>query len=68
MAVNQKGCFVTPQDIDEFLEDVASDFEVPDTSDELEDEGKSLVLLIGIFMGYFTFLEDFFAFEKEIFR
>ena len=64
MAVNQKGSFVTPQDIDEFLEDVASGFEVPDTSDE----GKCLVLLIGIFMGYFTFLQDFFAFEKEIFR
>ena len=38
---------------------VASDFEVSDTSDGSGGEGKSLVILIGIVTGYFTFLEDF---------
>ena len=36
----KKGHFVTPEEIDEFLDDLASDFEVPDTSDESEDKGN----------------------------
>ena len=53
----KKGRFVTPEEIDEFLDDLASDFEV---SDESEDEGKCLMLFIEIFRGYFTFLKDFY--------
>ena len=64
---DKKGCFVTPEEIDGFLEDLPSDFEVCYTYDESEDDGKSLVLLIGNFTEYSTFLEDFFTFEKAIF-
>ena len=68
MADNKKGCFVKPEEIDELLENLASDFEVSDTSDESEFKDKFLVLLTGTLMGYFAFLDNFFAFEKEIFR
>ena len=57
----KKGRFVTPEEIDEFLDNLASDFEVSDTSDESEDEGKCLVLFTEIFRGYFTFLKDFYG-------
>ena len=65
MADNKKGRFVILEEFYEFLEDVASDFEVSDTSDESEDQDKSLVLLIGIFIGYFTFLEGYILLRKN---
>ena len=68
MADKKKGCFVKPEKIDELLENLASDFEVSDTSDESEFKDKFLVLLTCTLMGYFIFLDNFFAFEKEIFR
>ena len=55
----KKGRFVRPEEIGEFLDNLASDFEVSDTSDESEDEGKCLVLFTEIFRGYFTFFEWF---------
>ena len=57
----KKGRFVTPEEIYKFLDDLASDFEVSDTSDESENEGKCVVLFTEIFRGYFTFLEDFYG-------
>ena len=57
----KKGRLVTPEEIDEFLDDLAPDFKVSDTSDKSEDEGKCLVLFTEIFRGYFTFLKDFFG-------
>ena len=53
----KKGRFVRPEEIGEFLDNLAS--EVSDTSDESEDEGKCLVLFTEIFRGYFTFFEGF---------
>ena len=57
----KKGRLVTPEEIDEFLDDLAPDFKVSDTSDKSEDEGKCLVLFTEIFRGYFTFLKDFYG-------
>ena len=67
MADKKKGCFVKPEKIDELLENLASDFEVSDTSDESEFKDKFLVLLTRTLIRYFIFLDNFFAFEKEIF-
>ena len=63
----KKGHFVTPEEIDEFLDDIASDFEVSDTSDKSEDEGKCLVLFTEIFRGCFTFLKDFYFFSVKVY-
>ena len=57
---SKKGVFVTPEDIDKFLDDLASDFEVSDTSDESDNEGTCLVLFTEMFREYFTFLKNFY--------
>ena len=57
----RKGRFVTPEEIDKFLDDLASDFEVSDTFHESDNEGTCLMLFTEIFRGYFTFFKDFYG-------
>ena len=63
---DKKGCFVTPEEIDEFL-DLASDFKVSNTSDKSEDECKSLVLLIVFLRDILQFWRIFLFLRKKFF-
>ena len=63
---DKKDRFVTPEEIDEFL-DLASDFEVSNTSDKSEDECKSLVLLIVFLRDILQFWRIFLFLRKKFF-